>query len=205
MAYFHFGRLSLSTPGWWAPETKPAEGKASSHPEVNFLAWAEQEGIDAFVPWTAVEHPDFPGKKVEVGGIKPFLLYNPPFEKVADIATTHTDFILSLAAKAPKLEFHDVKTEKLSNGLTRVTATLYNNSPIPTHTEMGERSRWLRKVRVDINKKADDLVAGEKIKLINSVGAYEKVTMSWVIQGSGSVEVKAGAAHTGFAKFNVNL
>ncbi|MCH7401241.1 M14 family metallopeptidase [Belliella kenyensis] len=205
-AYFHFGRLSFSTPGWWIPEVKDADGKAISNPQANFLAWAEQEGInDVFVPWTVVDHPDFPGQKVEVGGIKPFVMHNPPFSKVAEIADEHTSFILKLADLQPKLEFHNVKTEKLGNGLTRITADLFNNSPLPTHAELGERSRWLRKIRIDISKDKKDLVAGEKIQLIKSVGAFEKTTLSWVVKGSGSVEIKAGAAHAGFATLNVKL
>ncbi|MCH7413379.1 M14 family metallopeptidase [Belliella sp. R4-6] len=205
-AYFHFARLSFSTPGWWAPEVKDADGKSNTNAEANFLAWAEQEGInDVFVPWTSVEHPDFPGQKVEVGGIKPFAMYNPPFSKVNEIAEEHTAFILKLAELQPKLEFHNVKTEKLGNGLTRITADLFNNSPLPTHSQLGERSRWLRKVRVDISKDAKDLVAGDKKQLIRSIGAFEKASVSWIVKGSGNVDIKAGAAHTGFATLNVKL
>ncbi|TVP51305.1 MAG: peptidase [Mongoliibacter sp.] len=204
-AYFHFGRLSFSTPGWWVPEVKGEEGKSSSIPEVNFLAWAAEKNIDAFVPWVEVNHPDLPNQKVEVGGIKPFVMYNPPFEEVSEIAKEHTDFILKLAEASPKLEFHNLETEKLGNGLTRITADLFNNSPLPTHSEMGEKSRWLRKVRVDINKESKDIMSGDKIKLIDKLGAFEKTTLSWIVKGSGNVEIKAGAAHTGIATLNVKL
>jgi hypothetical protein len=205
-AYFHFGRLSFGTPGWWAPETKDASEKTSTNAEVNYLTWAEKEGLsNVFVPWSKITHPDFPNQTVEVGGIRPFQLHNPPFASVDKIAEEHTAFIVKLAEMAPKLEFHNVQTEKLGNGLTRITADLFNNSPLPTHSEMGEKSRWLRKVRVDINKDSKDIVAGEKIKLINKINAYEKVTLTWIVKGSGSVDIKAGAAHTGFATLNIKL
>lgn len=205
-AYFHFGRLSFSTPGWWVPEVKGEDGKSESNSEANFLAYTAQEGINnAFVPWTAVNHPDFPNQKVEIGGIRPFVMHNPPFEKVSEIAQEHTEFILKLAAMSPNLEFHHVNTEKLGNGLTRITADLFNNSPIPTHSEMGEKSRWLRKIRVDINRDSKDLISGDKIKLINKLGAYEKTTLTWIVKGSGPVDIKAGAAHTGIATLNVKL
>src|SRR5690606_36100125 len=84
-AYFHCGRLSFSTPGWWVPEMKAEKGdttqtnKTKLTPETNFLTWAQKEGInDVFIPWTAVTHPDFPNQKVEVGGIKPFVKHTPP-------------------------------------------------------------------------------------------------------------------------------
>lgn len=169
MAYFHFARLSFSTPGYWTPEFQ-----GQTNPEANYLAWADSLGWDSFVPWTAVKHPDFPNQKVEVGGIKPFVMVNPPFEKVAEIAAEHTSFILKLAEMQPQLEFHNLKTESLGNGLTRITVDLFNNSPLPTHSEMGARSRWLRKVRIDIDAAADKLVSGDKIKLVDSMDAFEK-------------------------------
>lgn len=199
-AYFHFARLSFSTPGYWTPEFK---GKTNA--EANYLAWADSLGWNSFVPWTEVKHPDFPNQKVEVGGIKPFVLVNPPFEKVGDIASQHTDFILKLAAMQPKLEFHNLKTESLGNGLTRVSVDLFNNSPLPTHSQMGERSRWLRKVRIDIDITPDKLISGDKIILEDALGAYQKVSYSWIVRGTGSLTIKAGAAHTGFATQTVKL
>ncbi|MDP2042607.1 MAG: M14 family metallopeptidase [Algoriphagus sp.] len=199
-AYFHFARLSFSTPGYWTPEFK---GKTNA--EANYLAWADSLGWNSFVPWTAVKHPDFPNQKVEVGGIKPFVMVNPPFEKVGKIADEHTAFILKLAEMQPKLEFHNLKSESLGNGLTRITVDLFNNSPLPTHSEMGARSRWLRKVRIDVDATKEKLVSGDKIKLIDSMGAFEKTSLSWIIRGSGNITIKAGAPHAGFATQTVKL
>ncbi len=199
-AYFHFARLSFSTPGYWTPEFK---GKTNA--DANFLAWSDSLGQDSFVPWAEVKHPDFPNQKVEVGGIKPFLATNPAFDKVDSIAIAQTAFILKLAEIQPKLEFHNLKTESLGNGLTRVTVDLYNNSPLPTHSEMGTRSRWLRKIRIDLDASADKIVSGDKIKLVDSVDAFGKETFSWIVRGTGSVTIKAGAAHAGFATQTVKL
>jgi hypothetical protein len=205
-AYFHFGRLSFSTPGYWTPEYKGADGKGKSNPEANYLAWADSLGQnDVYVPWAEIQHPDFPGKKVEVGGIKPFVMVNPPYDQVAKIAEEHTDFILKLATMQPKLEMLNIKTESLGNGLNRISADLFNNSPIPTHSELGERSRWLRKVRVDLNVSKDRIISGDKIMLIESIGAFEKVSLSWIVKGSGAVPIKAGAAHVGFVTANFKL
>ena len=222
-AYFHFGRISFSTPGWWVPEVKAekleAEAKEEAkekekkdkekpliNSESNFLAWAKQQKIEGvFIPWTSVTHPDFPNQKVEVGGIKPFVMNNPPFKIVDSIALEHTNFILELAKMQPKLEFLNVKVEKLAGGLSRITADLFNNSPLPTHSELGEKSRWLRKIRIDITKDKKDVIAGNTINLIDKLDAFEQKTLSWIVNGSGAVEIKAGAAHTGFAILNVKL
>lgn len=200
-AYFHFGRLSFSTPGYWTPEFPD-----KTNAEANFLAWADSLGHqDIFVPWTEIQHPDFPNKKVEVGGIKPFLMSNPSFEKVDQLAEEHTEFILKLAAMQPKLEIHNIKTEPLGNGLTRVSLAIFNNSPIPTHSELGERSRWLRKIRVDLQADTEKIVSGNKIQLIDVIGAYDKKSFSWIIRGSGNITVKAGAAHAGFTSTTIKL
>jgi hypothetical protein len=211
-AYFHFGRLSFSTPGWWVPEMKE-EKKDSTEtkkikvtPESNFLAWAAKEGInDVFVPWTQVSHPDFPNQKVEVGGIKPFVMTNPPYKMVDSIAQTHTAFVVKLAKMQPHLEFLNIKSEKLKGGLTRITADLFNNSPLPTHSQLGEKSRWLQKLQITVSKDKKDMLVGNTIKLTGKLGAYEKETISWIVRGTGSATIKAGAPHTGYATMNVKL
>ncbi len=201
-AYFHFSRLSFGTPGYWTPEF----GKGKTNAEANFLAWADSLGRDdVFVPWTKIEHPDFPDKNVEVGGIKPFVMANPPFAQVDELADEHTNFILKLAEMQPKLEMHNVEVESLGNGLSRISADLFNNSPLPTHSQMGERSRWLRKVRVDLNIPTDRIISGGKIQLIDAIGAYEKVSVSWIVKGNGDVPVKAGASHVGFVTSTIKL
>jgi len=170
------------------------------------MAWADQQNLkNIFVPWITVSHPDFPNQKVEVGGIKPFVMQNPPFNMVDSIAIQHTNFILKLAAMQPKLEFHNLKVEKLSGGLSRITADLFNNSPLPTHSELGEKSRWLRKIRIDITKDKKEVIAGNTIHLIDKLDAFETKTMSWIVKGSGNVEIKAGAAHCGIATLNTKL
>lgn len=211
-AYFHFGRLSFSTPGWWVPEVKQ-DAKDSTEtkemkvtPETNFLAWADKEGIEGvFIPWTEVEHPGFPDQKVEVGGIKPFVMVNPPYRMVDSLAEAHTDFVLKLAKMQPKLELHNLQTEKLSGGLTRITVDLFNNSPLPTHSELGARSRWLQKLQITVNKDKKDILAGNTIKLIDNLGSFEKQSLSWIVKGGGTANIKVGAPHTGFATMNVKL
>ncbi|HEY9184080.1 MAG TPA: M14 family metallopeptidase [Salegentibacter sp.] len=216
-AYFHFGRLSFSTPGWWVPEVMEekaqnaaktdsvSNGKIKHTPETNFLAWAEREGLeDVFLPWTEVNHPDFPNQKVEVGGIKPFAMINPPYEMTDSIASNHTDFIIKLAEIQPKLELHNLKVEKLGRGLTRVTVDLFNNSPLPTHSELGGKSRWLQKLQIRLSKDKKDILAGNTIKLVDKLEAYEMKTLSWIV-GGGTANLKIGAPHTGFVKRNVKL
>jgi hypothetical protein len=208
-AYFHFGRLSFSTPGWWVPEAEKdstSTSKLKDTKESNFLKWAKQENIeDVFVNWEKIQHPDFKNQTVEVGGVKPFVMDNPPFSKVDSIAMEHTDFILKLVEHQPKLEFHNLKVENLSGGLKRISVDLLNNANLPTHSELGQRSRWLRKIRIDLSANKENIIAGDKIELVTKMDALETKSLSWIVKGNGKLTLKAGAPHAGFAELNINL
>ena len=107
-AYFHYGRYSFSTPAWWFPTEK---GK---NKEAAFLKYAENNKMEnVFVPWTPVNHPDFPGKTTEVGGIKPFAMINPPADSLEHLISKNYKFIKAVASMHPELEFLDIKTENV--------------------------------------------------------------------------------------------
>jgi hypothetical protein len=207
-SYFHFGRLAMGTPGWWVPKFEgDSINKPSKNAKVNFLKWAEAEHLtNYFVDWKPVNHPDFPNKKVEVGGIAPFKMKNPPYSMVADISKKHTDFVLEVAKLQPNIKLDNITTETVNNGLTRITVDVHNQGFLPTHTEMGKRSRWLQKIKVAVAlNKGQELLSGKKIQLLNSLNGNGSQTLSWLIKGKGSVTIEAGAAHTGTDTTTINL
>ncbi|WP_299684814.1 M14 family metallopeptidase [uncultured Dokdonia sp.] len=207
-SYFHFGRLAMSTPGWWP---KKFEGdsinKAPENEKANFLAYAKAEGINnAFIPWQEVQHPDFPNHKVEVGGIHPFVMKNPPYAMVDSISNTHTDFILKVASMQPELQLVNLQQESVGNNLTRITVDLHNNGLLPTHTEMGDKSRWLRKINVYLKTSGkQQLISGKSRQVIEKLDGDGTLTMSWLIQGSGSVTIEATVPQAGTATKTINL
>tara|TARA_R110002073_G_scaffold72537_1_gene177467 strand:+ start:462472 stop:464100 length:1629 start_codon:yes stop_codon:yes gene_type:complete len=207
-SYFHFGKLAMSTPGWWAPKYKgDSIVKAAKNSDANFLQWAKQEGLsDYFVPWKTINHPDFPNKKVEVGGIAPYKMYNPPYNLVEAISKKHTDFILEIAKLQPKITLQNIHVEKVNNELTRVTVAVHNNGFLPTHTEMGKKSRWLRSIKVGLElKQGQEIISGKKIQLIPSIDGDSSIEVTWLLKGRGTVEITAGAAHTGSDSTTINL
>ena len=94
--YFHYARFSFSTPGWWVPKAKPDTAKKEKaftieDPAANYLRWAQQQGItNTFTDWKQVQHPDYPNQKVEVGGLDPFVLINPPYKMTGLISLKNT-------------------------------------------------------------------------------------------------------------------
>lgn len=218
-AYYHYGRYSFSTPGWWVPKAEadtarrgagPAgRGSAggSDDPVANYLKWAASKGItNTFADWKAVDHPDFPGKQVEVGGLHPFVLHNPPYALVGDIVATHTDFVVALAHQAPRIDIVNVKTEKIDSQLTRVTLQLFNAGQLPNLTAPGEQSYFLQQVAVKVNTSGNQaVVSGRPAQTIGQIPGRGYQELTWLIQGSGSVTIEAGSLHTGSKTVEVSL
>lgn len=201
-AYYHYGRYSFSTPGWWTPEVNDEDGKAKKfeNDHAKHLAWASTENQDVFVDWTEVDHPDFPNSKVEVGGFKPFTLNTPPYSMVDTLAQKHTDFIMKIAGMKPSVELANFKTENAGKNLTRITVDIYNSGSFPTASELGQRNNWVRRVITQIKLGNNmSLISGDVQSFERSIPADGWVTKTWLIQGSGKVTVKTGSPMTGFS------
>ncbi|MEQ8531015.1 MAG: peptidase, partial [Imperialibacter sp.] len=213
--YFHYARYSFGTPAWSWPEFKMPEdstAKAKYTPnkdknkEVDYLRWAEANNHDLFVQWKAVNHPDFPGKKVEVGSWKPFAPYNPPFSLVADISAKQNKFIAKLATMKPQVKIENLTTEAVGKGMTRITADIFNAGTLATMTELAQKTRWVRMTKVEmVLSGSQQIISGDKVKLISSIEGGDKVTMSWLVKGSGSVTLSAGSAQTGIDTKTITL
>jgi hypothetical protein len=189
-AYFHYGRYSFSTPGWWLAVEK---GKSA---EAAFLKFADKINMkDAFVPWTPIVHPDFPGKTVEVGGIRPFAVINPPQE-----------FITAISAMHPELEFLDIKIEDAGENIFRLSLKVHNKGLFATNTEAGEPNIWTRIMRLSIEPSGGQtILSGLKVQRVQRLQGDESAEFSWLISGKGRVGINAGAANVGQVTTSVEL
>lgn len=210
--YFHYARYSFSTPGWWVPKTKPDSTKNEKAFTVddagaNFLRWTGQQGIgDVYAEWKSVDHPDFPGQKVEVGGIVPFGMNTPPYKLVPDIVKKNTSFILKMAELQPQLDLVNIKTEKLANGLTRINLDVVNKGALASHSKLGERSYWVKRVNVKLNTANNQsVVSGKKNQVLNSLDGYSSQTLTWLVKGAGKITIEAGSPTTGSKTIDVTL
>lgn len=206
-SYLHFGKLALATPGWWVPKVKDTAKKSSKNKYVNYLRWAKQENIsNAFVDWKPISHPDFPNQKVEVGGITPYKMINPPYNMVDEISKKQTNFILELAKMQANITLQNLTSEEVGNGLTRISVDVHNSGLLPTHTEMGKRSRWLRKIKVAVKLgKNQEIISGQEITLLTSIDGDSSQKFSWLIKGKGNVVIEAGTSHTGSDSATIKL
>lgn len=200
-AYYHYGRYSFSTPGWWYPVEK---GK---NPEAEFLKYAETNKMtDVFVTWKPVDHPGFPGKKAEVGGIKPFVMTNPPADSISRITDQNIKFITSVAEMHPELEFTEFKTENIGNDVFRVNVNILNKGVFATLTEAGEMNSWTRIMRLSLQPaKGQEILSGVKVQRIGRLEGGQSAGFSWLIKGKGTVKITAGAVNTGIITSTADL
>jgi len=169
-AYYHYGRWSLASRGWWIPQVaksddKPApmkddkeEPKESTKSEakkpaaevskesrgaddLNVLRWLEREKIAGFTTWTKIKHPDFPNQTVEVGGFHPLLLLNPPAKEFDALATKHGEYLQQLADLLPILAIRDQQVEPLGAGLYKIRLKVANTGYLATQPEIGQITR----------------------------------------------------------------
>jgi hypothetical protein len=125
---------------------------------------------------------------------------------VDDIVTKHTNFIVGLSAMAPQLDFVNVKTEKVADGLTRITLKVMNTGDLPTYTKIGDRSYFLKKIVVDVAASANQsFVSGRKVQSLESIQGKDHKELSWLIKGSGKITISATSPTTGSKSIEVIL
>jgi len=215
-AYYHYGRLSFSTPTWWAPKVTATKDstkkevkdiKASDNEDIRFLKWADAQQLKgSFVSWQKINHPDFPNQTVEVGGIAPYAKLNPPISYLNEATDKHIKFFKAFASQMPDVQILNIKTESVSAGLTRVTVQVTNKGLLPTGSEIGDRVRWVQKVRTEVKTSSSQtIISGKKVNLRGAMSAGESQEYSWLISGSGNITIEAGNAMTGIKTVSVAL
>lgn len=204
-AYYHAGRFSFTTPGWWPqlppPDTaqkQKAQAAGTPTPDEIFFKWADAEKVAVFQDWKEIKHPDFPGKKVEVGGLLPYARWNPPVSYLDDIAQKHNKFLLDFAAAMPSLDIVNTKVEPLQAGVNRITVQVINKGFMPTFADLGNRVKYVSKVRTTLNNSATQtILSGKKINLQASMGASEFVEYTWLVSGTGKISVSVSCPTAG--------
>lgn len=205
-AYYHAGRFSFSTPGWYMPKDTVKRG-ATDNEDVRFLRWAKANNQTVFSEWKTIQHPDFAGKKVEVGGIMPFVKLNPSVEMLATVADRHTKFLVSYTQQLPHIEIVNLKTEAVAGGLTRISLDVHNKGLLPTHSELGNRIRWIGRLKVKLNTSGNQqVVSGRGQQLLReAIPGNGTLPFSWLVSGTGTLTIEIGSATTGTQQVQVKL
>ncbi|MBW7989441.1 MAG: hypothetical protein FVQ84_05400 [Planctomycetes bacterium] len=185
--YFQWGRLSLASRPWspavaverseYAEEEEEAkdneEKKKSAdskkdkdgrnETERSELKWFDEHAPGAFIKWQSIEHPDFPGRKVEVGGYAPFSLTNPPANMVEEIVGRHTDFLTTVIQRLPRIGIRRIETKHLGQGTYDIEIQVENTGFLPTSLAQGQTTREVYPTRLVIELDDEHFLSGTRI------------------------------------------
>jgi hypothetical protein len=187
---------------------KPSDEKRGRD-EVNALRWFEQEGIDGFVDWTPVSHPDFPDRLVEVGGFRPYLRDNPPAAMLQEITTQQFEMLRLLAGLLPEPQFREVEVEDLGEGLFRVTARVANMGYLPTSTRKAQniRADYPLNIAIELPEGASLLNGALRSRVERIGGNGEWSEHAWLVLAptGGMVRLVAACPSVGMATASAEL
>ncbi len=184
--YFHRGRLSLAACPWSPAigvelakpgqaeqksedDEKKVSGKSKTDQEKHNeqqrkeLKWFDEHAPEAFVRWQPIEHPDFPGQRVEVGGYRPFSHTNPPPGMFEDIAARHADFLTKVAQQLPRIGIRKVEAKHLGENVYEVKIQVENTGFMPTSLAHGQTTREVYLTRIVMELDNERFLSGSRI------------------------------------------
>ena len=193
--------------------------------EIGALAqWDTREnGARVFAAWRPFVHPQL--GEVEIGGIDPVRgLINPPEKEIARICRDLASLAIALPALAPRLETRIAATP-ITGNLTKITLVAANSGYLPTYvTAASLQQPWNQGLQVRFEASGCVLHSGAPVTQAGHVrgwgrGAHEEgnapffqksqgvqdLTMSWVVEGSGEIQIEIGCPRTGWSTHKISV
>jgi hypothetical protein len=168
------------------PAEKGKEPDTRNEEERAFLKWIDENAKESFVPWKAYEHPDFPGKKVEIGGLAPFARTNPPEKLLGELAAKHGKFLTDLAGKLPRIGIRKTEAKHLGESIYDLTVQVENTGYLPTTLAQGGQTREVNPTRVVLKTDQKFLLSGERTTMLNAIQAGEMKEVRWIVRAKGA-------------------
>ncbi|WP_019037164.1 M14 family metallopeptidase [Psychroflexus tropicus] len=186
------------------------EGRANQEEELKvdkYLTFG-----DAFVDWKEYDHPQY--GKIEIGGFKKnFSRAHPGFLLEQD-AHRNMAFTIYHAYQTPKLNILDVSEKSLGNGLKEITATIYNERLMPTHSSQDLKFNIERPDLISISNanvvagmvvededfnKVNEQVENPETLRVSNIPGMETVKVRWIVSGGRNYKIEVDSAKGGKA------
>ncbi|MEN6425599.1 MAG: M14 family metallopeptidase [Phycisphaerales bacterium] len=234
--YFHRGRLSLAARPWDAAAAvaalksqkdekeksrKPGDANtpdAGKKPdkdedrrgadEREQLQWFDEHAPDAFLAWQAIEHPDFPGRRVEVGGWRPFAQTNPPLAILDELAEKQGDFLTELVGRLPRLQIAKVACRLLADSIYEIEILVTNVGFLPTALAHGETSQQVLPTRLTLELEPQCFLAGKRttpLPTISGSGGTAKARYTVRVTGIEHIRFEVTSALAGRIQGTIEL
>ncbi|MBQ9152851.1 MAG: zinc carboxypeptidase [Solobacterium sp.] len=189
------------------------------------MDWVKENAPEYYSPWKEFDHPVF--GKVELGGFNyKFTHQNPPQKFLPEVCEQMTRFMVRFAKSGPRLAVDSLTSEKVSDGVYKITAVIGNTGYLPTNvTDEAVKMGIAKPVEVCIS--CDDVVSGKQKQEIGNLQGYsrtrtgvffygnistganalQKKKLEWIIKAEAGTEVTVTACQerSGSASASVAL
>jgi len=158
-----------------------------------FLKWLDANAPETFVPWKEFEHPDLPGRKVEIGGFAPFAKSNPPPKLLDDLVAKQSKFLTGLAGRLPRIGIRKTEAKHLGESIYELTLRIENTGYLPTALAQGVLTREILPTRVELKLDDKEVLSGSRKTLLGPIeGSGGSKELRWIVlaRGKKSVEVE---------------
>ncbi len=170
------------------------------------LKWFDEHAKESFIPWRKIEHPDFPGKNVEIGGFAPFARSNPPQQLLDGLAEKHAVFLTQLAEKFPELRVRQTKVKSLGDGVFDITVQVENSGYLPTALAQGGVTREVHPTLVELKIDDKSILSGSKRAVLNAIeGSGGMREVRWVIHAPNTTKVTVNVRSTFAGSFDAEI
>jgi hypothetical protein len=185
------------------------------------LAWWDRDENEGrcFPQWRAFEHPQL--GPVELGGVDPRVgIWNPPLHELATVCATQANVFLRVAAMVPRIRVAHVARQQLPGGVTRVEVRITNDGYLGTYGIPSSK-------KLDFNEPLYAKATTDGCELVDTGAAYQPLghldgwghglhtgqnlpaypgtrgntNSAWatyLVRGSGALELSIGSCRTGF-------
>jgi hypothetical protein len=189
------------------------------------LAWWDRDENDGrcFPPWRPFEHPQL--GRVEIGGIDPRIgIWNPPLHELPALCASQAQVFVRLAALAPRVRIAETNRYALPGGLVRVEVKVVNDGYLGSYGPPSAK-------KLDFNEPLYAIAKGE---LVDPGTAYQQLghvdgwghglhtganlpaypgtrgntNSAWatyLVRGTGALELEIGSCRTGFVTTRIAL
>jgi hypothetical protein len=218
-----FRRLGMERP----PKFVQYYERVSRHDLVKLAWWDRDENAGrSFPAWKPFEHPQL--GRVEIGGFDPRVgIWNPPLHELPPICASQAQVLLRLASMAPRIKVSKIDRQALPGGLVRVDVQVINDGYLGSYGVPSAK-------KLDFNEPVYATVRTENCELVDPGAAHQILGhldgwghglhtgqnlpaypgtrgnthtgwASYLVRGTGALELRVGSCRTGFITARIAL
>jgi hypothetical protein len=155
------------------------------------LAWFDKHAPGAFIAWQAIDHPDFPDQRVEIGGYAPFAFTNPPADMLEGIAAKHADFLTTVAQKLPRIGIRKIETKHLGQEVYEIKLQVENTGFLPTLLAHGQTTRELHPTRIVLEADDECFLSGKRMTTLSPIqGSGGMAEIRYIVHAAGREKIE---------------